>query len=118
MERFFRNLLLDEHWELKSRYLLINPPAEYAEQPKADGGDVTENVTEKSANVTENVTEKLTDRQSRIIKMVAHHPFITTTMMAQSLGVSVMTIRRDIQKMSHLIHHIGPDKGGRWELTI
>ena len=118
LERFFRNLLLDEHWELKSRYLLINPPAEYAEQPKADEGDVIENVIEKSANVTENVTEKLTDRQSRIIKMVAHHPFITTTMMAQSLGVSVMTIRRDIQKMSHLIHHIGPDKGGRWELTI
>lgn len=81
-------------------------------------GDVIENVTEKSANVTENVTEKLTDRQSRIIKMVARHPFITTTMMAQSLGVSVMTIRRDIQKMSHLIHHIGPDKGGRWEITI
>ena len=30
---------------------------------QVDGGDVTENVIEKSANVTENVTEKLTDRR-------------------------------------------------------
>lgn len=34
LERFFRNLLLGEQWELKSRYLVINPPAEYAEQPR------------------------------------------------------------------------------------
>ena len=36
LERFFRNLLLGEQWELKSRYLVINPPAEYAEQPRTD----------------------------------------------------------------------------------
>ena len=36
LERFFRNLLLGEQWELKSRYLVINPPAEYSEQPRQD----------------------------------------------------------------------------------
>jgi len=36
LERFFRNLLLGEQWVLKSRYLVINPPAEYAEQPRID----------------------------------------------------------------------------------
>ena len=116
LERFFRNLLLGEQWELKSRYLVINPPAEYAEQPKMDVGNVTENVTEKVTNVTENVIEKLTDRQRQIVKMVAQYPFTTTTLMAQTLNVSLMTIRRDIEKMAHIIRHVGPDKGGHWEI--
>ena len=33
LERFFRNLLLGEQWELRNRYLHINPPAEWKEQP-------------------------------------------------------------------------------------
>ena len=93
LERFFRNLLLGEQWELKSRYLVINPPTEYAEQPRTD---VIGNVTEKVGNVTENVIEKLTDRQCQIVKMIAEYPLATTTMMAQKLNVSLMTIRRDI----------------------
>ena len=32
LERFFRNLLLGEHWDLRNRYLHINPPAEWKEQ--------------------------------------------------------------------------------------
>ncbi|MBQ0075404.1 MAG: Fic family protein [Prevotella sp.] len=36
LERFFRNLLFGEQWVLKNRYLIINPPAEYAEQPRLD----------------------------------------------------------------------------------
>ena len=66
-------------------------------------------VTEKVTNVTENVIEKLTDRQRKIVKIVEQYPFTTTSLMAQKLGVSIMTIRRDIEKMSHVIHHVGPD---------
>ncbi|MBP3785360.1 MAG: Fic family protein [Bacteroidaceae bacterium] len=33
LERFFRNLLLDEQWDLRNRYLHINPPVERKEQP-------------------------------------------------------------------------------------
>ena len=112
LERFFRNLLLGEQWELKSRYLVINPPTEYTEQPRRDVGTVTEKV----ANVTENVIEKLTDRQRQIVKMVARNPFTTTALMAQTLKVSIMTIRRDIEKMSSIIRRVGPDKGGHWEI--
>ena len=116
LERFFRNLLLGEQWELKSRYLVIDPPAEYAEQPRKSTGSVTGNVIEKGANVTENVIEKLSDRQRHIVTMIAQNPFATTTLMAQKLGVSIMTIRRDIEKMSHVVRHVGPDKGGHWEI--
>ena len=33
LERFFRNLLLGEQWDLRNRYLHINPPVEWKEQP-------------------------------------------------------------------------------------
>ena len=33
LERFFRNLLLGEQWDLRNRYLHINPPAEWKVQP-------------------------------------------------------------------------------------
>ena len=33
LERFFRNLLLGEQWDLHNRYLHINPSAEWKEQP-------------------------------------------------------------------------------------
>lgn len=116
LERFFRNLLLGEQWDLRSRYLVINPPAEYAVQPRMDSGSVIENVTENPGNVTENVIENLSERQQKIIRLVKEYPFATTGMMADRLNVSVMTIRRDIEKMSHLIRHVGPDKGGHWEI--
>ena len=36
LERFFRNLLLGEQWDLRNRYLHINPPAEWKEQPNLE----------------------------------------------------------------------------------
>lgn len=33
LERFFRNLLLGEKWDLRNRYLHINPTKEWSEQP-------------------------------------------------------------------------------------
>lgn len=32
-ERFFRNLLLGDQWDLRNRYLHITPPAEWKNQP-------------------------------------------------------------------------------------
>ena len=60
LERFFRNLLLGEKWELKSRYLVINPPAEYAEQPRTDTHISTEQVPEQ---VPEQVISKNANNQ-------------------------------------------------------
>ena len=33
LERFFRNLLLGEQWDLRNRYLHIHPTDEWREQP-------------------------------------------------------------------------------------
>lgn len=40
LERFFRNLLLGEQWDLRSRYLYINPPEEWQNQPNLAAGQV------------------------------------------------------------------------------
>ena len=64
LERFFRNLLLGEQWELKSRYLVINPPAEYAEQPRKDTPTSTPTSTPASLPETiERVIRALGDKQ-------------------------------------------------------
>lgn len=38
LERFFRNLLLGEHWDLRNRYLHIHPSPEWSVQPNLDFG--------------------------------------------------------------------------------
>ena len=64
LERFFRNLLLGEQWELKSRYLVINPPAEYAEQPRTDTPTSTPTSSPTSLpEMIERVVRALADKQ-------------------------------------------------------
>lgn len=41
LERFFRNLLLDDGWDLRNRYLHICPPKEWKEQPNLKASDQT-----------------------------------------------------------------------------
>lgn len=36
LERFFRNLLLSEQWDLRNRYVHVRPAAEWSSQPKAN----------------------------------------------------------------------------------
>jgi len=38
LERFFRNLLLGEHWDLRNRYLHIQPTPEWSVQPELSSG--------------------------------------------------------------------------------
>ena len=47
LERFFRNLLLGEQWDLRNRYLHINPTKEWSEQPNHDTRTSNEQVPEQ-----------------------------------------------------------------------
>lgn len=47
------------------------------------------------ADDTQNDTQKLTDRQRKIVEMVLADGHITTEAMADAIGVSVITIKRD-----------------------
>ena len=56
LERFFRNLLLDEKWDLRNRYLHIHPTKEWSVQPNLDTRTSSEQVPEQ---VPEQVRDSL-----------------------------------------------------------
>ena len=111
LERFFRNLLLGEQWELKSRYLVTNPPEGYTDQPRQDKEDVTQ-------NVTQNVTQSITARQREILRLMQIDSSISAAKLAEQLGVTVRSIRRDIETLRafYKINWIGSSKKGHWEI--
>ena len=114
LERFFRNLLMGEQWNLRNRYLHIAPTAEWKEQPCL--GEKQSDVTQ---NVTQNITQKLTIRQQEILRLVEVDRTISAASMATALGVTVRSIRRDIEaiRQHYNLKWIGPTKGGHWEIN-
>ena len=104
LERFFRNLLLGEQWELKSRYLVINPPSEYEQQPRTDS-DIPQ-------NDRQNDRQKFSKRQSKILRLIEGNSSITAEELAQKMDVSVPTIYRDLKSLH--IKWSGPAKTGHW----
>jgi len=60
LERFFRNLLLGEKWDLRNRYLHINPTDEWSEQP---------NMSEKPTS-TRQVPDKLQMDSPNVVSLV------------------------------------------------
>lgn len=60
LERFFRNLLFNEQWELRNRYLHISPTEEWKEQP-----NLQENRTS-----TGQVQDKLFTKDNNIISLI------------------------------------------------
>ena len=68
-------------------------------------------------NEHENEHEKLSEREQKILDYISQNPQASIPKMAASLGMSVSTLRRTLQKMAHLVRHEGPDKGGRWGIA-
>ena len=70
-------------------------------------------IGDKQKNVTD-----VTDRQHAIINLIKEHTNMTTTQMAERLGVTKRTILRDIEslKKKGLISRVGSEKTGYWEL--
>ena len=56
LERFFRNLLFGEQWDLRNRYLHINPTSEWREQPNLADRTSTGQVPDKLDTVSINVS--------------------------------------------------------------
>jgi fido (protein-threonine AMPylation protein) len=67
LERFFRNLLLGEQWDLRNRYLHINPPAEWQVQPNLA---TLEPLPRKYPASTPQVRNKWPSNNSNIVRLV------------------------------------------------
>lgn len=67
LERFFRNLLLGEQWDLRNRYLHIHPTKEWSVQPILSA---PEQVPDKYPTSTQQVQDKLHTENPNITNLV------------------------------------------------
>ena len=128
LEKFFRNLLLGEHNELKNSFLHIRAKdfLEIKENDKnvtANNGkvtannendtrnvkkvsvndkNVTRNVTVNSENISvnnKNITVKLTQTQKDILNLIKENPCITQNEIASKLNIARETVNRNMKKL-------------------
>ena len=73
--------------------------------------NVTENVTDASQKTSQKTSQK-------IIDLIKEDPYISTTKMAEIIGVDRRNIARNIKKLQEqgVVRRVGPDKGGFWEV--
>ena len=72
LERFFRNLLLGEQWDLRNRYLHIHPTKEWSEQPNLGTRTSTRTSTEQvPEQVPEQVEGMLNSKHHIIIRLIS-----------------------------------------------
>ena len=119
LEKFFRNLLMGEHNELRNRYL-------HVDYKKTQGRINTEksspDATKKCGkNVPINVpiNVPLKDRQKKIVAAISKDPHVSATKLAEKFGVTEKTIRRDLLllKQQNMITRVGANKNGCWKVA-
>lgn len=99
LERFFRNLLLGEQWDLRNRYLHIHPTEEWSVQPNLANRTSTEQVPEQ---VPEQVRGLLHTNNMLVIELI------------KSIGTEEMSILQMMErlKLKHrpnfLEYHLNP----------
>ena len=70
LERFFRNLLLGEQWDLRNRYLHIHPTAEWSVQPNLAKPTKNRQAPDKRPTSTRQVPDKLHTNNPNIIRLI------------------------------------------------
>ena len=105
---FFRNLLLGEKNELKSRYLRIGcdrtPPTFDSKAVRKSG---QKKRSEKSGGKT----------SEKILAYLVKHPKATQADLVATFSLARSTVQKHLSnlKSARRLRRIGPDKGGHWE---
>jgi len=62
--------------------------------------------------------EKLGENQLEIILEIVNDPQISIVELSQRMGISTTAIENNITKLKEkgILHRIGPDKSGYWEI--
>jgi len=120
LEAFFRNLLIGEENELKSRYLLIGldrpaPSFGRARTPSVPKGGQKSREKSGKKKAVRKSGKKTVDR---VLELLAANPHITFEAMVSTLQITRSTIQKHIAnlKAAGRLRRIGPDKGGHWEV--
>ena len=105
LEKFFRNLLLGEKNELKSRYLRIGLKRFRAKAETTVG--CQKKVVRKGCQKT----------VDRLVELLKAQPHLTQVGMSAALGISRQAVQKHIANLKNAgrLLRIGPDKGGHWE---
>ena len=106
LERFFRNMLMGEKNELKSRYMIIGTlwKQESTQENK-------ESTQEKEKSTQETTAE-------RIIEEIRKNPFTTRKQLSEVIGITPDGIKKQLDKLKKAgkIRHVGATKKGHWEI--
>lgn len=135
LERFFRNLLLDEHNELKNRYLHIrwnvsdeyNSVVQESYAPFNRTKRSVENIKKTEKSSVENQKGSVETTKSsveiekssvEIVRLMTENPKITAAQIAERLGITMRAVEKQIAKLrtKEIIKRVGPNKGGHWEI--
>ena len=123
LEAFFRNLLLGEKNEMKSRYLLIG----LTEEDKRRIRDLTKvgSAADRKSGLKSREKRRSGSREKRrsgsrekILALLATHPALTYAALAAAVGLTVKAIEKNVRqlKAAGRLRRVGPDKGGHWEV--
>lgn len=100
----FREFMLQEH--IKNLQQEITTYQESVNIVDTKGGQKTEKVDRKSGQKT----------RDAILDMIAQDAKVTSTQMAETLGINRSAVSKHLKKMQEdgIIKREGPDKGGKW----
>lgn len=133
LEAFFRNLLLGEKNELKSRYMLVGltdeDKREIRRLTEAASGNAEKRLSEKTTGrLSEKSAQRLSEKAVRksdrksnaqlLLALLGKEPGLTQSKMAKALRISRQGVQKHIAnlKAAGRLRRVGPDKGGRWEV--
>ena len=86
---------------------------------QADIEQFVNSTTEKGGQKTSEVDRKGGQKtRDVILDMIIQDAKVTSTQMAESLGINRSAVSKDLKKMQEngIIKRVGPDKGGHWEI--
>ena len=110
LEKFLRNLLLDEKNELHNRHMHIRKKFLLGHD------DLINDPINDPINDTIKDSTKLDDREQQIVNLLREEPTMTRRGMAEWLGCSESTVKRALQAMVEkgVIKRVGSNKKGEW----
>ena len=113
LEKFFSNLLMGTEYELKNRYLHLDYFAK--EEIKS-----AKNTISKCQNGTLDAVSKISSDQLVLLKKIIENPVITQMQLAEELGKSVRTIKREMSELKEkgYIRRINGKRNGQWEVLV
>ena len=119
LEKFFRNLLMGEHNELKNRYLHVDYKSQQNVTAKCHSKNVTAKSDGKSTDAKSRSKVQLNERQKQIVELVKCNPNILQTELADHFGVRRETISRDMRKLVEMrvLSRSNSDKKCNWKVV-